>query len=29
METFRMAAIPAAVRRTMEGFEASRVVFEP
>ena len=28
LETFRMATTPAAVRRTMEGFEASRVVLE-
>ncbi len=28
LKTFRMATTPAAVRRTMEGFEASRVVLE-
>lgn len=28
LETFRMATTPSAVKRTMEGFEASRVVLE-
>lgn len=28
LETFRMATTPASVRRTMEGFESSRVVLE-
>ena len=28
LETFRMATTPSVVKRTMEGFEASRVVVE-